>query len=466
MLREIKDYLLIKSSGYFDPKYYLLNNPDVRRADIDPLLHYLRNGWSEGRSPSKIFEPILAADPERYALTSNPLITFIKNERVERQKSRPSINKIFRFLYKGLIFFYNLKGIVFIGGYPYSERERDGYYQRIRSVDKLFTDRWRIYIDGVYLQGRDAWYDFPALNTLVLRVNESGKRKWLVGLCLGLSILRTGVLYSHSILPLGGVKSLMRLPGIKKIIDVHGVVPEEFQYQGDSVNARFYEQVERVALENANYIIVVSEAMRNHLEGKYHGNIQGRFITLPIIQRVPVVQFVKPYINSKPVIIYSGGVQKWQQVPRMIDAMSRTASYYEYRFYCPAPKEVLSMLPETLRIIPSVVIGSKSPEEIILACRECHYGFILREDILVNRVACPTKLMEYLATGVIPVVDSENIGDFKAMGMQYIHLTDLLKNQLPGEEARQLMAKTNFAVYEQLLDKYIAGVDALQQVLK
>lgn len=39
----------------FDAGYYLRQNPDVAAARIDPLRHYLRTGWKEGRDPSAGF---------------------------------------------------------------------------------------------------------------------------------------------------------------------------------------------------------------------------------------------------------------------------------------------------------------------------------------------------------------------------------------------------------------------------
>jgi hypothetical protein len=53
MCRILREYYLIKKSGLFDKQYYLNNNPDVLKANIDPLLHFLRFGWKEGRNPSK-----------------------------------------------------------------------------------------------------------------------------------------------------------------------------------------------------------------------------------------------------------------------------------------------------------------------------------------------------------------------------------------------------------------------------
>ena len=56
----------------------------------------------------------------------------------------------------------------------------------------------------------------------------------------------------------------------------------------------------------------------------------------------------------------------------------------------------------------------------------CHLGFVLRDDVLVNRVACPTKLLEYIQYGVLPIVLSDAIGDFKELGYKYIGLDDFV----------------------------------------
>ena len=54
--RLFRDYNLIKKSGLFDSEYYLANNEDVKKAKADPLKHYLKFGWREGRNPSEEFD--------------------------------------------------------------------------------------------------------------------------------------------------------------------------------------------------------------------------------------------------------------------------------------------------------------------------------------------------------------------------------------------------------------------------
>lgn len=79
------DYQIIRRSGLFDPVFYLLNSPDVRRADVDPLMHFIQHGWEEGRNPSSRFDVqfYLANNSDVNNAKINPLthyIRFGKNE--------------------------------------------------------------------------------------------------------------------------------------------------------------------------------------------------------------------------------------------------------------------------------------------------------------------------------------------------------------------------------------------------
>ena len=43
---------LLEIENTFDSEYYLRNNSDVAKEDLDPFLHYLEHGIREGRAPS------------------------------------------------------------------------------------------------------------------------------------------------------------------------------------------------------------------------------------------------------------------------------------------------------------------------------------------------------------------------------------------------------------------------------
>jgi len=466
MLKDLRDYFLIKKSGYFDLKYYLLHNPDIRKSDVNPLLHYVRYGWQEGRYPSREWKTILDGGPAQNTQSSmdNPLIEFIKRNNVEKRSFGRDIITTIVFFYRFITQFWKLKSIVFYGGYPYPERERDGYYQRIRSIDSIFRDRRRIYVDNVRLLGRDFWYDIPEPGVLVFRPLGRGLQRIVCELFIRICILRSKIVYFQSILSTAGKEFFWANPKIIKVVDVHGAVPEEFKLQGDESKSEYFGNVERVVLERANYVVVVSEAMRNHLENKYSGNIRGEFITIPNIRLIEAAALTKPYVDGKPVLIYAGGVHVWQQIQKIIDTMLLSKSFYVYKIFSPHPEQVVALLPKGFLPHGQFTLGSVDKEEIIRELRTSHYGFILREDKIVNQVSCPTKLVEYLATGVIPILDSPNIGDFLLQGMQYTNLEAVRKNQLPPESIRTPMAEQNYSIYTKLLDQYKLGMTTLQSI--
>jgi hypothetical protein len=93
------------------------------------------------------------------------------------------------------------------------------------------------------------------------------------------------------------------------------------------------------------------------------------------------------------------------------------------------------------------------------------YGFVLRDEILVNRVACPTKLVEYLYWGVLPIVITPRIGDFDAESLRGITLTQFLNGELPDTETAAAMRRHNQVTVQAMIASAQANQDRLQQLL-
>ena len=60
---------------HFDAQYYLKANTDVKQAGIDPLEHYLRYGWKEGRAPNLWFDASAYQKHVAYSST-NPFVAY------------------------------------------------------------------------------------------------------------------------------------------------------------------------------------------------------------------------------------------------------------------------------------------------------------------------------------------------------------------------------------------------------
>lgn len=67
----------------FDRAFYLRANPDVAASDLDPLDHFLKFGWSEGRDPTPEFSvrAYLEAFPDVAASGVNPFVHYLTNGR-------------------------------------------------------------------------------------------------------------------------------------------------------------------------------------------------------------------------------------------------------------------------------------------------------------------------------------------------------------------------------------------------
>jgi hypothetical protein len=95
--RQLRDLYLIRRSGLFDEKWYLIRNPDVAQAKIDPLLHYLAKGGFEGRDPGPEFSSAFYlnnyTDVGQAAV--NPLIHFLRYGKAEGRFISPQHDTLY-----------------------------------------------------------------------------------------------------------------------------------------------------------------------------------------------------------------------------------------------------------------------------------------------------------------------------------------------------------------------------------
>ncbi len=77
-LRGARDRYRVRRSGLFDKHYYLAAYPDIREAGVDPLYHYVIQGWKEGRRPSAQFDVDLYHALTPGSASENPLLHLLR----------------------------------------------------------------------------------------------------------------------------------------------------------------------------------------------------------------------------------------------------------------------------------------------------------------------------------------------------------------------------------------------------
>lgn len=98
-LIKTKEYQAIAKSKLFDKKWYLEQNPDVKAAKADPILHYLEYGWKEARECTPYFDgkQYLQMYPDIKEANMNPLAHWLLHGQFENRYAETKAVKINHF---------------------------------------------------------------------------------------------------------------------------------------------------------------------------------------------------------------------------------------------------------------------------------------------------------------------------------------------------------------------------------
>lgn len=188
-----------------------------------------------------------------------------------------------------------------------------------------------------------------------------------------------------------------------------GVWPEEsFARNGSRIRLAVCNFVEKAALSNAKCIFVVSSVQRAHYEEKYSIDLSKKTFVMPCSNEA--FHRESFYVEGKyrhPVFLYAGSLAEYQCIDRMLDAFKlaqRVLPDARLLFYTNQQADAKKLVEE--RGLNNVVIDYKSQDELSEAIAHAKYGFVIRDDSIVNRVSTPTKISTYIANGIIPVYSS------------------------------------------------------------
>ena len=330
-----------------------------------------------------------------------------------------------------------------------------------RDICRIGRIRWLAGRTRIYLHHSAEGGLLPAISRVGAGAFEVtfASRSLLHRTCLKFIARWCLAVYLHSIYPLhdGFYMRLYRLAR-KRILDVHGIVPEEILLLGDKEQSAKFAAIEAVAVGQAHWFISVTQAMTEHIAAKYLLPPGGRFIHLPTLQAGETCQSGRKEFTQR--VVYCGGLQRWQQVEMMLQYVHAHPGW-QFAFLVPQPEKLEAQYLTMYQTgIPAKVTSASIPE--VAACyAKSSYGLIFREDIPVNRVACPTKLLEYLQHDIIPVVDTDCIGDFKMFGYRYVSRVE----ELPNEAQWQEMLAENRKVLAKIREVFQQGLARLQTAL-
>jgi len=189
---------------------------------------------------------------------------------------------------------------------------------------------------------------------------------------------------------------------------VQGIIPEEsFLRHKSKIRFKILSGIEYISLALSSKQIFVSQEMQNYLEKKYNTQYKNSII-------VPCISEFKDDNSKKEKdsFVYIGGMSAWQRIDQMLEIFSYILSIKpNAKLYIATLEKKLARdyIEQYIELkyhenIEVLSINNRKDIPYFLSTKE--YGFLIREDNIVNHVASPIKLAEYLSCGVNVIIST------------------------------------------------------------
>jgi glycosyltransferase involved in cell wall biosynthesis len=229
--------------------------------------------------------------------------------------------------------------------------------------------------------------------------------------------------YAQSILSSIGARRLSRRYGARMIFDVQGALAEEVAMRRSKWSMRYWyiRWLETREIKLADRLGCVSFSMRDFIYG-----LAGRkdAVVIPSCfdekkfffdgdaRRVIRTEFEWQDYNK--VIAYSGGLSVWQRIKDIInlfEEVHQLDANFRFLLITPQPDQLTEWLMQSKLCPDCFQIVSCAQTDVRRYLSAADAGIIMRHNTVVNNVASPIKVGEYLACG-LPLLLTQGIGDY------------------------------------------------------
>lgn len=243
---------------------------------------------------------------------------------------------------------------------------------------------------------------------------------------------------------LTGYKLLKRFKNV--VIWFQGVIPEEsYMKHRSKIRQSILREIEKKAYNNSIFKILVTPKMYEHYEKKYNKNRKGEHIIIPCFseKEIQKTSFNVEGKYSKNKFVYVGSTQEWQlfnytiQLYKKIETASTNST--ELLVLTPSIEEAKSIAKK--HDVKNITIKYVKQSQINEELKDVKYGFILRDESIVNQVATPTKFSSYISNGIIPIFSS-SLTDFTRISLFTTNKVELLELNLE-KNTKQILTHMN-----------------------
>jgi hypothetical protein len=203
----------------------------------------------------------------------------------------------------------------------------------------------------------------------------------------------------------------------KIIMWFQGVAPEEYlmlnnySYRAYAIHYVF-NFFEKITIKKSFYNFFVSAKMQEYLKEK-HSYYKDNYSIIPCYNKNLKQEYFDGTLKPKTSFVYAGSLYSWQCFEKTLALYKEIEKQNSKAFLTILTKEKEEAEKQLKHFnIKNYKVLYVQLQDLDSELSKHKYGFILREDHIINNVSTPTKMNTYLSVGLIPiytnVIDSFN----------------------------------------------------------
>lgn len=275
------DYITAARSGLMDARWYRNHYRDVLQSGADPVLHYIENGWREGRRPGPAFDgaAYLDCNPDLIALGVNPLVHYQTYGAFELRPIAPintrtpeatgSTDPTGAPRTPSRLWFFAGDLIEWLNDHDHLTGVGRVTSELLFAGLLVEDAELRLCVLDVASEGLVQLYDWEPIQDLAQRIGrgfsqteqavlDASLSRSNASLAPGDHVIFTGVVWTEQYI---GLFRRLAAAGIGYSLLVHDIIPLLSAQTGDGGHARVFAEWLRAALETAETIYVSNQAV-------------------------------------------------------------------------------------------------------------------------------------------------------------------------------------------------------------
>jgi len=225
------------------------------------------------------------------------------------------------------------------------------------------------------------------------------------------------------------MRLFIRRPNHRAVLVVHGSLAELREYRWAAVKRKAYSLIEKLSIRLLDRVFCVSQVMTAEFKRQYPA-FSMKVLCSP---NLPPADFYSAVRSAHAIgrrqireqlsmprrasiLLYAGNTQVWQNISLLIATARELASLDGFHtVVLTTESEAMTRLFRAAGI-PSAAftIRVAQQHEVPAYLVAADWLFVVREENEINRVACPTKAVEYLISGT-KLVTSAGLGDISRL---------------------------------------------------